>query len=136
MVESVAFSQNGRLLAAGSTDGTVQLWDTADPRRPKVLATLQTTEGAQAFSVAFSRDGLTLAVASADRTVWLWVLANPGQPTRLREPLSGPTSYLYHVIFQSGRPDVSRRERRRRSTAVGHEQPTPPPATGQAVDRP
>ena len=60
----MAFSPDGHTLASGDDDGTIQLWDVADPARPRLLG--QTTVPgrsltANAQSVAFSPDGHTLA---------------------------------------------------------------------------
>ena len=70
-VTSVAFSPDGTTLAAGSTDGTVRLWDMATHRQ---ITTLTGPTGA-VNSVAFSPDGKTLATGSADHTVRLWDVA-------------------------------------------------------------
>ena len=68
-VESVAFSQDGALLASGSRDGTIKLWnattrqntDTFDGHTDVVSA------------VAFAPDGTLLASGSSvDGTVKLW----------------------------------------------------------------
>lgn len=67
-VASVKFSPDGKLLATGSFDRTIKLWDTASGQE---LATL-TGHGDRVWRVAFSPDGKTLASASADRTVKLW----------------------------------------------------------------
>ncbi|WP_338674964.1 helix-turn-helix domain-containing protein [Streptomyces sp. SCSIO 30461] len=67
-VRSVAFSQDGRTLAATSTDGPVHLWDTTG-RRIRELPGIR-SEGARA--VAFDPSGRTIATADADGEVRLW----------------------------------------------------------------
>ena len=72
VVNSVAFSPDGTLLASGSEDNTVRLWRVADG------ALLYTLEGHTDWitSVAFSPDGTLLASASGDGTVRLWQVSN------------------------------------------------------------
>ncbi|MEM7713223.1 MAG: CHAT domain-containing protein [Cyanobacteria bacterium P01_A01_bin.68] len=66
-VNSVSFSDDGRLLASGSQDKTIKIW-----RRDGEL--LQTLKGHKdgIFSVIFSPDNQFLIAASFDNTVSLW----------------------------------------------------------------
>jgi WD40 repeat protein len=67
-VNAVAFSPGDKLLASGSADSTVQLWNpaTGKPLGPPLRA----HGGVNA--VAFSPDGKLLAIGSADGTIQLW----------------------------------------------------------------
>src|SRR3954454_9249851 len=67
-VTSVAFSPDGKMLASGSNDETIKLWDV---QAGKEHATLKGHTN-EVTSVAFSPDGKTLASASLDGTVRLW----------------------------------------------------------------
>jgi len=88
---SVAFSPDGHMLASGSGDGTIWLWDVATGRS---IATLEGhTDGV--FSVAFSPDGRILASGSFDSTIRLWDVGT-GRSTAT---LEGHTGYVTSVAF-------------------------------------
>ena len=92
-VYSVAFSPDGKMLASGSGDGTICLWNATTGEH------LQTLEGS-GYSVAFSPDGSTLASASWDDTIRLWN-ATTGEHL---QTLEGHTDTVYSVAFS---PDGS-----------------------------
>jgi WD40 repeat protein len=67
-VNSVAFSPDGRLLASGSYDKTIKLWDVASGREVRTLS----GHTSRVLEVAFSPDGRLLASGSGDETIKLW----------------------------------------------------------------
>ncbi|WP_413198593.1 eIF2A-related protein [Nostoc piscinale] len=70
-VQTIAFSPNGQIIASGSADKTIRLWD-LHGKELKVLKEHQ----ASITSLAFSSDGKTLASASEDGEVKIWNLEN------------------------------------------------------------
>jgi WD40 repeat protein len=85
-VSTAAFSRDVRLLATGSSTGTIRLWDIADAGDPRLLDTA-TTKG-DVLTLAFSADNRTLAVASDDfegryEEMELWDVSRRGALRRL-----------------------------------------------------
>ena len=100
-VHSVAFSPNGRVLAAGSADKTIRLWNVADPSRPASLGAPLTSPGGYVYSLVFSPDGQTLAAGVTDGTVRLWHTPANSTPV-MRADLTGPAGQVYSVAFSPG----------------------------------
>jgi WD40 repeat protein len=67
-VNAIAFSLDGQLLASGSDDRTVIIWETATGRSKRTLKGHDLT----VLSVAFSADGSLLASGSGNASVVLW----------------------------------------------------------------
>nr|WP_095856737.1 WD40 repeat domain-containing protein [Streptomyces sp. Ag82_O1-15] len=94
-----AFTADGRILAVGGEDGTLQLWDTRTGHIRKTLAQGAHATDSEATvrvtSIAFSPDGRTLASGSEDRTVRLW----DTRTGRLRRSLAGHAHGVPSVAF-------------------------------------
>jgi WD40 repeat protein/tRNA A-37 threonylcarbamoyl transferase component Bud32 len=67
-IASLAYAPDNRLLAAGSTDGVVRLWDMST----RAICNVFRGHTAQVECVAYAPDGRQIASASADGTVKLW----------------------------------------------------------------
>jgi len=91
----VAFSPNGKLLAAGCGDGTVRLWN---PATGRPVATLHATSTQRlAPAVAFSPDGKLLITGEGDGTVRAW---NPATRQPVGAPIqTGAQDPIFVLVF-------------------------------------
>ena len=93
-IRTLAFAPSRHLLASGSPDDTIRLWDTADVDNLRHLRVLR-GHTSDVVSVAFSPDGRTLASGSADGTIRLW---NPNNGINFAI-LRGHTEVVIPVAF-------------------------------------
>jgi len=97
LIESVAFNSDATLLAIGSDDHRVHLWDIHSPAAPRLLTTMAEPTNI-VMTVAFSPDGTMLAAASVDNNAYLWDITHPSSPGPAQR-ITGHTNYAYAVTF-------------------------------------
>ena len=90
------------MLASSDDDGTIRLWDVADPAHPRPLGRPLTGGIGIEYSVAFAPGGHTLASSSADGKVQLWDVADPAHPRPLGRPLTDSTAVLAVAFSPDG----------------------------------
>ena len=90
-VKSIAFSRDGKMLASGSADDTIKLWNLATNQN---IATL-TGNSSTVYTVAFSPDGKMLASGSIDNTIKIWDI----ESRQNTDTLSGHSDSIWSVAF-------------------------------------
>jgi WD40 repeat protein len=98
-IQALAFDPTQTILAAGSADNLVTLWDVHEPTTPKRVGSPLTGASKAVFSVAFSADGRTLAAGSRDGKVYGWDVTRPATPVPWNAALNGPTSWVNAIAF-------------------------------------
>jgi WD40 repeat protein len=91
IINALAFSPDGKLVASGSEDGTARIW-TLDGSQPCVVLG---DHSDAVTSVAFSPDGRLLATASVDGTALLHHLDQSTRP----QLLFGHTGVVHSCVF-------------------------------------
>lgn len=93
---SAAYSSDGKTIATGGVDGTVQLWNT---RTGEIIKTFKCPEEYIGY-IKYSPDGQTIAIKGAENTIELWN-ARTGKHLKSLSGHEKPTA-LYE-----GHPDVT-----------------------------
>ncbi|QRV92662.1 WD repeat-containing protein [Ceratobasidium sp. AG-Ba] len=93
VVRCVAYSPDGKHIAAATDEGTVYLWDAHTGQKVG-----QPLEGhtSSVYSVAYSHDNAYIVSGSYDKTVRIWD-ARTGQ--QVGQPLQGHTSWVNSVAY-------------------------------------
>ena len=94
-VRALAFNPSGTLLATGSEDLTIQLWDLATGQPVGIPLAGNT---AAVTSLAFSPDGASLASGSADRALTLWDLSSN---QAVGKPLAGSPGVILSLSYDT-----------------------------------
>ncbi|TIA96393.1 hypothetical protein E3P95_03305, partial [Wallemia ichthyophaga] len=107
-VTSVAISPDNRMVAAGSLDTKVRVWDVKTGNQLERL----TGHKDSVYSVAFSPDGKSLISGSLDRTLKIWDLSgttsaiNGGNPPPVKNEINGEkTGYAVCINTLVGHKD-------------------------------
>ncbi|MDQ4096343.1 MAG: WD40 repeat domain-containing protein, partial [Actinomycetota bacterium] len=93
-INTLAFSFDGEVLASGSADKSVSLWDPAERQTGGEPIRQMTGHQDEVLSVAFSRRGRALASAGADGRVILW---GTGMP--VGDPFVGHDGPVNSLVF-------------------------------------
>jgi WD40 repeat protein/transcriptional regulator with XRE-family HTH domain len=90
-ISAVSLSPDHKLLAVAAVDGSLKLWDVANPGRPRPIGRplIGPNAGLPLHAAVFSPDGRLLAVSGDEGLVRIWDVTSPARPVE-RPALRGP----------------------------------------------
>ncbi len=107
-VSSIAMSPNGKLIASGSVDLTVKVWDTASK---ECLASMEGHDG-EVKALAFSPDGKFLASGEMYKKVKIWDTATYKETNMYTDIEGSLTGLVYSIdgkrLFASSKDSFAR----------------------------
>jgi WD40 repeat protein/tRNA A-37 threonylcarbamoyl transferase component Bud32 len=95
MVHAIAISPDGQLVASGSNDNTVKLWQIATGKLVRTLGGWFSGHSSMVNAIAFSPDGDLLATGSWDDTIKLWQVSTGKE----LYTLTGHSNWVNSVAF-------------------------------------
>jgi len=90
-ISAVSLSPDRTVLAVAAVDGSLKLWDVANPGRPRPIGRplIGPSAGLPLHAAVFSPDERLLAAAGDEGSIRIWDVTSPGRPVE-RPPLRGP----------------------------------------------
>jgi WD40 repeat protein len=102
-IHQLAVGPEGPLVAVGTEDGKLRVWDVSDPGHPKGIEAgtepASGNGGQPVYAVAFSPDGTLLASGGKDQQVMLWRVARDGSGLAVRATRGSLAQTQTQTIF-------------------------------------
>ncbi len=92
-IQSLAYSPDGAMIAYGTAEGTIHLWNPTTDEAPRILT--QPANGGEILSLAYSPDGQQLVAGDSKGSIHVWQLAENDNPITL----TGHTQSVNRVRF-------------------------------------
>lgn len=100
LVQTMAISPDGSLLAVGGKGADLQLWSLTGATGPTQVAAITGAESVVSSS-SFSPDGRLLAVGARDGAVTVWDIGNPAAPAKVNAGLMSFTNITNVLAFSA-----------------------------------
>jgi|GEM_PF-6922487 len=100
-LKSAAISPHAELLAIGSIDGRIFLYDISNPSTPRLFKELHTNDKKSVNSLAFNPKINYLASGGENGEIILWDTIDPTNPTQLGSPLKWILGGILSLSFNS-----------------------------------
>lgn len=95
MVQAIAISSDGQIIASGSSDNSIKLWQLSTGKLLRTLGRWFSGHSSMVQAVCFSADGELLASGSWDETIKLWLVSSGKEVCTFK----GHTNCVNSVVF-------------------------------------